>query len=115
QGYGVARYVSLEKRIYESKNTYYHRLFESQQGWHASEHTIWPWVSYLASILSGAYDDFEERVAAARGTVGSKQERVRQYTLEQAPEEFRRRYIERAMPGVSAATIRLVLNELRQA
>ena len=115
QGYGVARYVSLEQRIYESKNTYYQRLFESQQGWHTGEHTIWPWISYLASVLSGAYDDFEERIAAARDTVGSKQERVRQYILEQAPPEFRRRDIERAMPGVSTATIRLVLNELREA
>lgn len=114
QGYGVARYVSLEQRIYDSKNTYYDRLFESQQGWHTGEHTIWPWVSYLATILSGAYDDFEKRVTDARETVGSKQERVRHYILEQALGEFRRRDIERAMPGVSPATIRLVLNELRQ-
>ncbi len=113
QGYGVARYVSLEQRIYESKNTYYARLYESQQGWHTGEHTIWPWVSYLASILAGAYDDFEHRVALARDTVGSKQERVRAYILEQAPVEFRRRDLGRALPGVSPATIRLVLNELR--
>ncbi len=113
QGYGVAKYVSLEQRIYDSKNTYYQRLYDSQQRWHTGEHTIWPWVSYLASILSVAYDDFEASVAAARYTVGNKQERVRKYILEQAPPEFRRRDIERAMPGVSLATIRLVLNELR--
>lgn len=114
-GYGVAKYVSLEQRIYESKNTYYSRLHESQQGWHTGEHTIWPWVSYLTSVLSGAYDDFEQRVAAASETVGSKQEQARQYILEQAPGEFRRRDIERALPGVSQATVRLVLNELRDA
>lgn len=115
QGYGVARYVSLEQRIYESKNTYYQRLYESQQDWHTDEHTIWPWVSYLATTLAGAYDDFEERVADARATVGSKQDRVRRHILEQAPAEFRRRDVERALPGVSTATIRLVLNELRDA
>jgi hypothetical protein len=38
---------------------------------------------------------------------------VRRYILEQAPPEFRRRDVERAMPGISPATIRLVLNELR--
>ncbi len=113
QGYGVTRYVSLEQRIYDSKNTYYQRLYDSQQGWHTGQHTIWPWVSYLASILSLAYDDFEASLAAARDIVGSKQERVRRYILEQAPPEFRRREIERAMPGISLATIRLVLNELR--
>ncbi len=114
QGYGVARYVSLEQRVYESKNTYYARLYESQQGWHTGEHTIWPWISYLASILAGAYDDFEQRVAQARDTVGSKQDRVRTHILEQAPAEFRRRDIERALPGISPATVRLVLNELRE-
>jgi Fic family protein len=113
QGYGVARYVSLEQRIYESKNTYYARLYESQQGWHEGAHSVWPWVSYLASILAGAYDDFEQRVAIARETVGSKQDRVRSYILEHASVEFQRRDLERALPGVSQATIRLVLNDLR--
>jgi Fic family protein len=111
--YGVARYVSLEQRIYDSKNTYYERLYGSQRGWHEAEHTIWPWVSYLASILADAYDDFEARVAEARETSGSKQDRVRRHILEQAPVEFRRRDVERALPEVSNATIRLVLNELR--
>lgn len=113
QGYGVARYVSLEQRIYDSKNTYYQRLYESQQDWHTGEHAVWPWVSYLATILAGAYDDFEQRVADARDSVGSKQDRVRRYILDRAPAEFRRQDLERALPGVSPATIRLVLNELR--
>jgi hypothetical protein len=34
-------------------------------------------VSYLASILSIAYADFEASVAAARETAGNKQARVR--------------------------------------
>lgn len=112
QGYGVARYVSLEQRIFESKNTYYDRLYRSQRNWHEGTHDVWPWISYLAQVLAGAYDDFERLAAAAREP-GSKQDRVRQYILEQAPPEFRRRDIERALPEVSRATIRLVLNELR--
>jgi CRP-like cAMP-binding protein len=64
-------------------------------------------------FLSAAYEDFEQRVAVARDTAGNKQDRVRDYILRQAPSEFRRRDIERALPGVSNATIRLVLNELR--
>jgi len=113
-GYGVARYVSIEQRVYESKHTYYDRLYESQRGWHEGEHDIWPWTSYLAQVIAGAYDDFEARVAAANAT-GSKQDRVRDFILVQAPARFRRRDIERALPEVSAATIRLVVNELRDA
>lgn len=114
-GYGVARYVSIEQRIFESRNTYYDRLYRSQRDWHEGEHDIWPWTSYLAQVVAGAYDDFEQRVAAADEASGTKQDRVRDHILAQAPTEFRRRDIERALPEISPATIRLVLNELRDA
>lgn len=114
-GYRVALYVSLEQRIYESKNMYYASLYESQRNWHEAEHDVFPWISYLASILAGAYDDFEQKVADARATRGSKQDRVREHILHQAPREFRTRDVERALAGISPATIRIVLNELRDA
>ena len=114
-GYGVARYVSIEARVFESKHTYYDRLYESQQGWHEGNHDIWPWTSYLAQVIAAAYDDFEARLAAAADTRGSKQDRVRDFILDEAPARFRRRDIERALPEVSSATIRLVINELRDA
>lgn len=113
EGYRVARYVSIEQRIYESKDSYYAALYESQRGWHEGEHTVWPWIAYLAEVLASAYDDLEQRVAAARSRTGSKQERVREHILKHAPAAFRRRDVERALPGISDATIRLVLAELR--
>lgn len=115
QGYEVARYVSLEQRIFESKNTYYKALYDSQRNWHEGEHDVWPWITYLSRILSSSYDDFEKRVATAGEQSGSKQDRVREYVLHQAPARFRRRDVERALPGISVATIRLVLTELRDA
>jgi Fic family protein len=113
--YEVARYMSIEQRMYESKNTYYASLYESQRGWHESEHSIWPWASYLVRILGGAYEDFERRITAADADVGNKQDRVRNFILAQASREFRTRDVQRALPGISSATIRLVLNELRDA
>lgn len=114
QDYRVARYVSVEQRIYESKSSYYQALYESQRGWHQAEHTIWPWIAYFSAILLSAYEDFEKRVAAARSRSGNKRERVREHILEHAPGEFRRRDVERALPGISDATVRLVLAELRE-
>ena len=115
QGYGVARYVSIEQRIYESKNTYYASLYESQLNWHEGEHSIWPWTSYLVQVLADAYASFENRVTTAGRSSGGKQERARAYILRQSPAGFRKRDVERALPGISPATIRLVLNELRDA
>jgi Fic family protein len=112
--YGVARYVSVEQRIYETKNAYYLALEESQRGWHVGEHTIWPWTEYLLRILAGSYEDFESRVAGGRGSeVGSKQERIRRWALEDAPTEFKIGDVRRALPGVSDPTIRLALRALR--
>ncbi|HEV2791282.1 MAG TPA: Fic family protein [Solirubrobacterales bacterium] len=113
-GYGVARYVSVEQRIYESKNAYYVALEQSQRNWYAGEHSIWPWAEYLIRVLAGSYEDFENRVAAGRGTeAGTKQDRVRHWALDEAPPEFKIGDVRRALPGVSDPTIRLALRALR--
>jgi Fic family protein len=111
--YGVARYVSIEQRIYETKNAYYAALYQSQVDWHEGEHSIWPWTRYLLEVLTEAYDDFEARVASA-GAGKSKQARVREQILEAGPDRFKFRELKPALPDVSDATLRLVLNELRK-
>jgi len=114
-GYGVARYVSLEQRIYDSKNSYYVALRQSQSGWHDGSHRLWPWIGYLLRILEDAYSDFEQLVAAgARLRGATKREQARNYVLEQAPRRFRFAQIVDALPDISDATIRAVLDELRQ-
>ncbi len=114
RGYGVSRYVSVEQRIYETKNGYYDSLYQSQRKWHEGEHSIWPWTEYLAGVLAESYDAFETGVATARGLdTLSKQERVRVWALEHAPPIFRLRDVRRALPGISDQTIGLVLRRLR--
>lgn len=112
--YGVARYVSVEQRIYESKNTYYEALRQSQEQWHEVEHTIWPWTEYLLQVLADSYDDFEARIAAAGQVEGkTKQERARTYILETGSDDFTFRELKRALPGISEHTLRKVLSELK--
>ena len=114
-GYGVARYVSVEQRMFNSKNAYYGALHASQREWHQGTHDVWPWTGYLVGVLDDAYDDFEWRVAVRRRLAGmSKQARVGEYVFHQAPVVVRLRDVRAALPGVSDQTIRLVLNELRR-
>ncbi len=112
-GYEVTRYVSIERRIHESKRGYYTTLRESQRNWHDGSHDVWPFAEYLLGVLADSYDDFETRMADAGNAHGSKQDQVRTWLLDQAPDEFRFRDIERALPGISVPTIRLVLKQLR--
>lgn len=115
EGYRVARYVSVEQRMFETKNAYYAALYESQRHWHEGTHNVWPWAEYLVGILEDSYNDFEMRIAARRNLAGlSKQERVREYVLHHAPVVFRLRDVRTALPGVSDQTMRLVLSELHR-
>jgi Fic family protein len=113
--YGVARYVSVEQRIFETKHAYYEALRSSQVGWHEATHDVWPWVGYLTSTLADCYDAFEGRVGHARATAGmTKQQRVRLHVLEHAPATFRLRDLRVALPGISTPTISLVLSDLKK-
>lgn len=112
--YGVVRYVSIEQRIFETKNSYFAALERSQRDWHEADHSIWPWAEYLLEVIAEAYEDFEARIASA-GTATTKQERVRIQILERGPSEFRFRELKAALPDISDPTLRLVLNELRDA
>jgi Fic family protein len=112
--YGVARYVSIEQRIYETRNAYYDSLEESQKGWHDGAHRIWPWAEYLVEVLAASYADFENRVVAERGaSTMTKGERVRHWAMAAAPAEFSLSDVRRAVPGVSDPSIRLALRSLR--
>lgn len=117
QGYGVPRYVSVEQRIYNTKNTYYDVLYQSQNHWHHGQHTIWPWITYLIEILADAYESFEQRVAADQRNQRkmTKQERVRVHVLDYASPTFTIDSLRRALPGISDQTIRLVLSDMRHA
>jgi Fic family protein len=113
-GWGVARYVSLEQRIFESKNTYYASLRASQAEWHEARHDIWPWTRYLLRVIADAYDDFERKIAAGTQLVGqTKHEQARNYILTQAPRSFRLAQIIDALPDISAATIRDAADALK--
>jgi hypothetical protein len=66
------------------------------------------------SVLAESYDDFEQRVAAGRGSeAGTKQERIRHWVLNEAPDKFRFGDVRKAVIGVGDQTIRLVLRTLR--
>lgn len=74
--------------------------------------TRWAWLTYFVEVLARAYERFEQRAASDR-TTGTKQDRVREYVLEHAPQIFRIADVRLALPGVSDPTIRLALEQLK--
>jgi Fic family protein len=60
-GHSVGRYISLERIIEQSKESYYKALQTSSLGWHDASHDIMPWFHYFLSTIHTAYREFEER------------------------------------------------------
>lgn len=111
-GYEVGRFISLERIIEESKDSYYECLEASSRGWHESRHDPFPWLRYFWGVMIRAYREFEERVGNIKTTRGSKSERVRE-AIRQQVKPFAISEIERLCPGVSRETVRNVLRELK--
>ena len=70
-GYEVGRYISLERVVEESKESYYAALQKSSACWHRGKHNIKPWLDYLWGVLLAAYREFEQRVADPPKGLGS--------------------------------------------
>jgi len=113
-GYDVGRYISLERIIEDTKDTYYEALEASSAGWHEGAHDLVPWLEYSHGVLIAAYLEFEQRVGQMGSGRGAKSEMVTE-CIRHMPQTFRYADVERACPGVSRPTIVRVLGALRDA
>jgi Fic family protein len=114
-GCEAGRYISLERVIEGTKETYYEALRHSSQRWDVGRHDLTPWHQYSLSVLVYAYREFEERVGKLTTAPGAKSRAVRLVIESFHPgQAFSIAELERACPAVSRATIRRVLGELRE-
>jgi Fic family protein len=112
-GFEVGRFISLERIIEESKETYYEVLYKSSQGWYEENHNLIPWLEYSLGILMAAYKEFEERVNVKTKQRGAKSDLIKNIILH-FQGGFSIQDIEQACPNVSRPTIHRVLNTLKK-
>lgn len=110
--YEVGRYISLEKLIEETRESYYDMLQASSRGWHENKHDLFPWLEYFLGIILAAYREFGERVGKISSYKGSKSDRIKE-VIEHFIAEFSISDIEKACPDISRPTIYRVLKELK--
>ncbi len=113
-GFEVGRYISLEHVVEQHREGYYDTLHQSSQGWHEGEHDLTPWWEYfLGVVLLSSYREMEGRAGELTSARGAKQAAVLA-ALDRMPGQFQVAALEKACPGVSHATIRLVLAGLKK-
>lgn len=111
-GYEVGRYISLEKFIEDTKESYYDSLQASSQNWHEGEHNLLPWIEYFLGLLIAANREFENRVGELTTTRGAKTQMILN-ALRGLPETFQINELRTACPNVSRDLIRKILSELK--
>ena len=110
-GYIVGKYISLEKLIENSKDTYYEVLLTSSVDWHENESDYAPFIRYYLGILQKAYNEFEERVEYLSDKGLSKPERVKSI-IDRKIGKISKSEILEACPDISKVTVERTLNAL---
>lgn len=75
-GYHVGKYISIEKKIEQTKEQYYKALQMSSKGWLEGINDYKPFVKYMLSILIACYREFNERVNIWNNKTLSKSEQI---------------------------------------
>lgn len=114
-GYNVGYYVSLERIIAESKETYYEALAASSTNWHDNNHDPLPWLEYFVGVILAAYQTFEENIPTLSAHRGAKADAITNFIRARPIPVFTLADIRSAVPTVSDAHIRKVLHNLRDA
>ncbi len=107
----VGKYISIEKIIEQSKETYYEVLQTSSIGWHENQNDYAPFVRYMLGVIVAAYRDFESRVDVIITKDYSKPERIAEIIKQTLGKITKREIIEKC-PDISDTTIQRTLNDL---
>ena len=111
-GYIVGKYISIEKLISDSKETYYEVLQESSYNWHEGENDCQPFVRYMLGVVAAAYRDFASRVELLIDEKLNKAERVREI-IRNHTGKITKSEIAELCPDISEVTIERALSDLK--
>ncbi|MDR2133112.1 MAG: Fic family protein [Clostridiales Family XIII bacterium] len=112
-GYIVGKYISIEKLIENSKDTYYEVLRAGSAGWHDNKNDCMPFVRYCLGVLEKAYGEFEERVYYLSRRGLSKSDRIKA-VIDRKLGKITKAEILATCPDVSKITVERALNALVQ-
>lgn len=110
-GYIGGKYISIEKIIEGTKETYYDALYESSQNWHEGMNNDLPFVEYSLGIIISLYRELDTRVSLITSSGMTKKLRIRRI-MEESLGKITKRELLEMNPDISETTIEDVLAEL---
>lgn len=112
-GYIVGQYISIEKAIADTKETYYEVLRNADKGWHTGENDPKVFIKYMLGIILSCYREFESRVifATKTGEKSNSYDIVKTYT-ESTLGKFSKRDALAACPSLGSSSVESALKKL---
>ena len=110
-GYIVGKYISIEKMIEVSKDSYYDCLQASSYKWHENENDYEPFVEYMLRVILAAYREFSSRVEVLITSGISKPERIREIIKWNLGTITKTEIMNRC-PDISQATVQRALADM---
>ena len=110
-GYTVGKYISIEKIISDSKETYYEALQDSSFDWHEGKNDYAHFVRYMLGVVVAAYRKFESRAALIVDSDYSKPDRVREVIKDRIGPITKSEIMEEC-PDISQITVQRALGDL---
>lgn len=109
--YFVGRYISIEKLIADTKESYYEALQSSSAGWHEGTNKYLPFVRYMLGVIIAAYREFSTRMDVLVTQKLSKPGRVREI-IKNNTGRITKAEIMSQCPNISQKTVERALKEL---
>ena len=110
-GYIVGKYISIEKIIEQTKETYYETLQASSTCWHENDNNYEPFVQYMLGVIIAAYRDFQSRVDVLTTKGVSKPQRVAELIRNTLGTITKADILEKC-PDISIITVQRALHDL---
>ena len=110
-GYIVGKYISIEKMISDTKDTYYEALQESSYNWHEGTNDYAPFVRYMLGVIVAAYREFSSRVDLLTNKSLSKPDRVREI-IKSTSGKITKSEIMAKCPDISQITVQRALADM---
>ncbi|MCR5623313.1 MAG: Fic family protein [Treponema sp.] len=109
-GFVVCKYISLEKKIERTKDSYYAVLEASSENWLEGRNDNTPFVKYLLGIFLSAYRDFEERLNLIDGKPSALDAVA--HAISGRIGKFTKSDIQEECPSLARQTVEKALKEL---
>ena len=112
-GYIVGQYISIEKAIADTKETYYEVLQNADQNWYEGENDPKPFIKYMLGIILKCYREFEKRLTISEksGAKSTAYDIVKNFALDTIG-TFTKRDVMESCPSLGSSSVELALKKL---